>query len=134
MAGVEVRHWAVSLPEVEPARVVIEAFACELPERHLQAMAQQQPRPAWINLEYLSAEDWVVGCHAMASPHPRLPLVKHFFFPGFDEATGGLLREPGLLARRDAFRGEARRTWLADHGCDADDGDDDANFDFGGGR
>jgi len=45
-------------------------------------MAARRPAPVWINLEYLSAEDWVAGCHAMASPHPRLPLVKHFFFPG----------------------------------------------------
>ena len=25
----------------------------------------------------------------MASPHPALPLVKHFFFPGFSTTTGG---------------------------------------------
>jgi uncharacterized repeat protein (TIGR03837 family) len=47
-----------------------------------------------------------------------LPLVKHFFFPGFDEGTGGLLREPDLLARRDAFRADAsgRCDWLARRG------------------
>jgi hypothetical protein len=31
------------------------------------------------------------------------PLTKHFFFPGFAEETGGLLREAQLLARRDAL-------------------------------
>jgi uncharacterized repeat protein (TIGR03837 family) len=115
VAGVELRQWAEPFPAVAPAGAVIEAFACEIPAAHLQAMAQRRPAPAWINLEYLSAEDWVAGCHAMASPHPRLPLTKHFFFPGFDRASGGLLREPGLLARCEAFRrtGSGRRDWLA---------------------
>ena len=90
-------------PEVIAADVVVEAFACELPERYVASMAARPDKPVWINLEYLSAEDWVEGCHAMASPHPRLPLVKHFYFPGFGPNTGGLLRERDLIARRDAF-------------------------------
>jgi hypothetical protein len=57
----------------------------------------------WLNLEYLSAEAWVATCHRQPSPHPRLPLVKYFFFPGFDAATGGLLREADYDARRAAF-------------------------------
>jgi uncharacterized repeat protein (TIGR03837 family) len=104
LQGVEVRAWCQPFAAVKPAEVVIEAFACELPPGHLQAMAGQAPPPVWINLEYLSAEDWVGGCHRMASPHPRLPLVKHFYFPGFDGGSGGLLREAGLLAARDDFR------------------------------
>ena len=115
LQAVVVRQWPSAFPELDPAEVVIEAFACELPEVHLRRMAACEPRPVWINLEYLSAEDWVAGCHRMASPHPRLPLVKHFFFPGFDAATGGLPREPGLRAARDAFLGMpgGRRARLA---------------------
>jgi uncharacterized repeat protein (TIGR03837 family) len=64
--------------------------------------------PRWINLEYLSAEDWVEGSHALPSPHPRFaPLTKHYFFPGFTPRTGGLLRERDLLVRRDAFQRDA---------------------------
>jgi uncharacterized repeat protein (TIGR03837 family) len=37
-----------------------------------------------------------------------LPLIKHFFFPGFASGTGGLLRESGLLDRRAAFQADAR--------------------------
>lgn len=115
--GVDVRRWRDPFPSVEPAAAVIEAFACDLPAVHVRAMAAQPAVPAWINLEYLSAEDWVAGCHGLASPHPALPLVKHFFFPGFDEATGGLIREPGLLAARDAFRASGgRAALLAGHG------------------
>jgi uncharacterized repeat protein (TIGR03837 family) len=104
--GVEIRHWGIPFAEVIPAQMVIEAFACELPERYVQAMAQQVRKPLWLNLEYLSAEDWVAGCHGLASPHPRLPLVKYFFFPGFTRETGGLLLERDLLARRDAFQAD----------------------------
>jgi uncharacterized repeat protein (TIGR03837 family) len=101
--GVEIRHWGIPFAEVVPAQLVIEAFACELPERFVLAMAEQKHKPVWLNLEYLSAEDWVAGCHGLPSPHPRLPLIKYFFFPGFTRETGGLLLENGLLARRDAF-------------------------------
>lgn len=101
--GVEIRHWSIPFAEVTPAQLVIEAFACELPERYVLAMAEQTHKPVWLNLEYLSAEDWVAGCHGLPSPHPRLPLVKYFFFPGFTKETGGLLLEHDLLARRDTF-------------------------------
>ena len=56
-------------------------------------------QPAWINLEYLSAEAWVERCHGLPSPvlsGPAQGLVKRFFYPGFTARTGGLLREPDL--------------------------------------
>jgi len=105
-AGVDVRRWPKIFPEVATAQLVIEAFACELPERYVAAMAQHRHKPVWINLEYLSAEDWVAECHCLPSPHPRLPLVKYFFFPGFTWQTGGLLLERDLFARRDAFQND----------------------------
>lgn len=102
--GVEIHRWATPFPDMPPADVVIESFACELPDKHVRAMAARQPRPVWINLEYLSAEDWVAGCHGLPSPHPRLPLTRWFFFPGFAPGTGGLLREAGLLDAARAFQ------------------------------
>jgi uncharacterized repeat protein (TIGR03837 family) len=105
--GVEVRRWTPAFPQTEAADGVIEAFGCRLPERYVAAMAARAPKLLWINLEYLSAENWVEGCHGLPSPHPALPLVKYFFFPGFSAQTGGLLREADLLARRDAFQGAA---------------------------
>lgn len=102
--GVEVRRWTRPFSDVVPGDVVVEAFACHLPENFLTAMAARGPKPLWLNLEYLSAEDWVESCHGLVSPHPRLPLVKHFFFPGFVPGTGGLLLERGLAERRRAFQ------------------------------
>ena len=40
--GIEVRHWADPLPaDAAVGEVVIEAFACELPDSYQQAMAAQ---------------------------------------------------------------------------------------------
>lgn len=94
--GVEIRHWPADFSGVHPGQVVIESFACELPAAFVEAMASQPKAPVWINLEYLSAEDWVAGCHGLPSPHPTLPLLKHFFFPGFAPGTGGLIRARDL--------------------------------------
>jgi uncharacterized repeat protein (TIGR03837 family) len=103
--GVEVRCWdESSFAEVTPAQFVIETFACKLPLDYMAAMAQQAPPPVWVNLEYLSAEDWVENCHALPSPQSLSSLVRYFFFPGFTEKTGGLLLERGLLSRRDVLQ------------------------------
>ena len=109
--GVEIRHWSsvflkLPFPKVEPAQLVIEAFACALPECYVAAMVAQECKPIWINLEYLSAEEWVAGCHCLPSPNPSMPVTKYFFFPGFTLQTGGLLLERDLIARRDVFQSE----------------------------
>ena len=98
--GVEVRRWEQDFTGVTPGDVVVETFGCRLPDAFETAMARRAPRPVWIDLEHLSAEAWVADYHALPSPHPRLPLTKYFFFPGFDERTGGLLRESGLARER----------------------------------
>jgi len=107
--GVEIRQWTDALADVEPADVVIEAFGCKLPTAYVEAMATKNDRRrVWINLEYLSAEEWVDSHHGLVSPHPQLPLTKHFFFPGFSSGTGGLLAENGLSNRRRDFQSNAR--------------------------
>jgi len=109
IAGVTVRQWRNQDGEFSAADVtdiVIEFFACDIPPGYIAAMAQCNPRPVWLNLEGLTAEEWVEGCHTLPSPHPRLPLTKHFFFPGFTEKTGGLLHEAGLDEERQRFQSD----------------------------
>ncbi|UTW11748.1 elongation factor P maturation arginine rhamnosyltransferase EarP [Marinobacterium rhizophilum] len=104
--GVAIHHWPRDWQPVAAADVVIEAFACTLPERYIEAMARR-PRPSlWLNLEYLSAEDWVGGCHGLPSLQPK-GLQKFFFFPGFTRDTGGLVREAGLIQQRRCFQSGA---------------------------
>jgi len=122
--GVQVRHWRDQDGAFAPADIpdiVIEFFGVELPPGYVDAMAQCEPRLVWINYEGLSAEAWVEGCHAMPSMHPRLKLTKHFFFPGFSDKTGGLLRERALLAQRDGFQADpvAQAAFLAGLGVAA---------------
>ncbi|MCP5209401.1 MAG: elongation factor P maturation arginine rhamnosyltransferase EarP [Hahellaceae bacterium] len=101
--GVKVYHWTDDNIPVRAADVVIEAFACQLPKPYIALMAQKSPAPLWLNLEYLSAEDWVEGCHGLPSPQPD-KLEKYFFFPGFTAQTGGLIREHNLICRRQQFQ------------------------------
>ncbi|MCD0505114.1 elongation factor P maturation arginine rhamnosyltransferase EarP, partial [Bordetella petrii] len=101
-ADIDIVHWTDAPPALPPGDVVVEAFACDPPPAFVQAM--QARRPVWVNLEYLSAEPWVESCHGLPSQRAD-GLTKHFFFPGFTLATGGLLREPGLDAERNALQG-----------------------------
>ena len=84
---VEIFTWQ-SANTVQPADVALETFSCELPADYLAAM---QGNTVWVNLEYLSAESWVPEFHARSSNNTKP--ARHFFFPGFTETTGGLVRE-----------------------------------------
>ncbi|HZY19420.1 MAG TPA: elongation factor P maturation arginine rhamnosyltransferase EarP [Ramlibacter sp.] len=113
--GVQVLPWTAPATEA-PGDVVVEAFGCELDQVFVAGMASQAKAgraPAWINLEYLSAEPWAERCHGLPSPvlsGAGQGLVKRFFYPGFTARTGGLLREPDLPARRSRFD---RSAWLS---------------------
>jgi uncharacterized repeat protein (TIGR03837 family) len=109
VADVTIRLWPADervFSVADIADIVIEFFAVDIPAGYLAAMAQRDPRPVWLNLEGLSAEEWVEGCHTLPSPHPRLPLTKYFFFPGFTGKTGGLLRESSLHEQRRQFQSD----------------------------
>ena len=105
-----------------PPDVLIEAFGCdpapELIARFARFAGAGSQKHAWINLEYLSAEPYVERLHRLPSPVFRGPgegLTKHFFYPGFTPATGGLLREPDLPERQAVFD---RADWLFEHGIE----------------
>lgn len=131
--GVRVLDWSQSMQAdlvagLAPADAWIEAFGCDIATEFIAACSQStgasrqiySQDPVWINLEYLSAEDYVERSHGLPSPVMRGPAkgwIKHFFYPGFSERTGGLLREPGLLNRQQAFMQEGEMfQWLAHQG------------------
>lgn len=122
--GITVHRWAhAECAELvpEPGDIVVEAFGCDPPEPFLARMNRPTP-PAWINLEYLSAEAYVERSHGLQSPvfsGPAAGLRKHFFYPGFTPRTGGLLRERDLADRQSAFNEEARLAWLQQLGVPA---------------
>ena len=117
----QVLPWAAAsqsgvLKSLKPADVWIEAFGCTLPEDFVaHGVATHPQQPAWINLEYLSAEDWVPRMHGLPSPvmsGPAKGWTKRFFYPGFTADTGGLLRETDLLERQERFD---RAAWRQQH-------------------
>jgi uncharacterized repeat protein (TIGR03837 family) len=98
---IEIIHWADPAPDLIPYPLVLCSFSCNLPATYL---VQLHERPAlWVNLEYLSAETWVEGCHGLPSLRGD-GLSSYFFFPGFNANTGGLLRERDLLSQRNAWK------------------------------
>lgn len=114
VAGVEIRRLddaAARWPT--PGAVVIDAFGCGLPGDFVAVLAAQPAPPVWVTTEYLSAEAWVPSHHGLASPHPATGIPRWFFFPGFVRGTGGVLREQGYEARRQAGQGapQAARLW-----------------------
>jgi uncharacterized repeat protein (TIGR03837 family) len=114
-AGVEIVGWGDG-PSPAPD-VVVELFGAGRPSSARPAGARA---PVFVNLEHLSAEPYVERSPGLPSPsaRPGEPAsTTWFFFPGFSEATGGLLREPGLLERRRAFG--LGDDWLASIGAAA---------------
>ena len=124
--GVRVLPWTAPLDlaaagfDQPPPDVLIEAFGCEIAPEFIAACAYQSSAtgltPVWINLEYLSAEPYARRCHGLPSPvqnGPAAGWLKWFFYPGFTDATGGLLREPDLAWRQANFD---RGAWLAAQG------------------
>lgn len=117
-AGIEVRTWdsTLALRGQPMGDVFVEAFGCEIAPEFIAAYADSTRarglKGTWINLEYLTAERYAERSHGLPSPvmhGPGAGLNKHFFYPGFTPATGGLLREPDLPARQARFE---RTLWL----------------------
>lgn len=104
---VQLKHWNALADFSVAAPVVIETFSCGLPERYQQAMSSHT---VWLNVDYLSAEPWVEGFHRRPSPQAN-GLVRHFFYPGFSEQTGGLLRESFLPALRQHAEQSPQQAW-----------------------
>ena len=128
--GIRVHDWpfaqaAASSPALPLADVWVEAFGCDIPQAWLQTQVQaantQARRPAWINLEYLSAEPFALRSHGLPSPvlqGPATGWTKYFFYPGFSLGSGGLLgkaiaqagaaswAEPALAAFAPAASGQ----------------------------
>ena len=123
--GIEIRPWAdasqsCNLQTMPAADVWVEAFGCTLPEAFVahfaaRTVATRKQQPHWINLEYLSAEDWVARMHRLPSPvmsGPAKGWTKTFFYPGFTPDTGGLLLDADLLERQQRFD---RAAWRQQH-------------------
>lgn len=93
--NIVVRRWqagrqAEDLARAPAPQIVIETFGCDLSADVVEIMRQTQP--LWLNWEYLSAE----AAHEALHARPSLQadgLQKYFWFMGFSEKSGGLLRE-----------------------------------------
>jgi uncharacterized repeat protein (TIGR03837 family) len=117
-ANVEVLTWSQAASAA--ADVWVETFGCGLPEA---SPIHPAPRRIDVNVEHLSAESYVERSHGRPSPRfdeAGQPRLLWFFYPGFSERTGGLIREPGLLEERGRFDAS---DWLRGQGIERRDGE-----------
>ena len=104
--------------------VLVDTFGCEFAINLLATKSINTPatdelmpknaliQPIWLNLEYLTAESFAERNHALPYVHhsgAAQGWTQRYFYPGFNERTGGLLRESDLFERQQAFD---RATWL----------------------
>jgi uncharacterized repeat protein (TIGR03837 family) len=127
--SIEILSWTqtqdpTTLSKRAVADVWVETFGCAIAPEFIAAGADciratgqnVLKVPIWINLEYLTAEDYAERTHLLPSPvlhGPAAGWTKYFYYPGFTLGTGGLLRELDLLTRQAAFD---RASWLAQLG------------------
>lgn len=95
--------------------VLVDTFGCEFAIKLIASKLINTPtrsknstrnRPAWLNLEYLTAESFAERNHTLPYTHhagPAAGWTQRYFYPGFNAHTGGLLREPDLPQRQAAF-------------------------------
>jgi uncharacterized repeat protein (TIGR03837 family) len=96
---------STSLPP--PPKFVFNLFNIDLP--HIYKTLIKRNKSKYIAIEYLSAEPWVDNFHLKPSIDPKSGLIKTFFYPGFTNQTGGLIREKGLFLRRTNFDESKRK-------------------------
>ena len=105
--------------------VLIDTFDCEFainliasqaintPASGINSTILEQIRPVWLNLEYLTAESFAERAHTLPYVHrsgAAQGWTQLYFYPGFNDKTGGLLREVDFFERQKAFD---KTAWLA---------------------
>jgi len=89
---ITVIYWHDNLVNFLPlSNVIIEAFACDLPEQITTHIGKQN---LWLNLEYLSCESWVENWHGL--PSMQQNKRKYVYFPSLVPNAGGVLHEAYL--------------------------------------
>ena len=105
---------STSLPP--PPDFLFNVFNIDLPHSYKTLIKRKKSK--YIAIEYLSAEPWVDNFHLKPSIDPQSGLIKTYFYPGFTNQTGGLIREKGLFLRREAFDQSRRKKLIQSLGGD----------------
>ena len=98
----------------QPADLVIETFACNIPEIYMDKALKSSK--LMINLEYFSSEDWVDDFHLQES-FLGGNLKKYFFIPGLSEKSGGIILDKEFLDRKNKVQ-ENREYYLKQFNID----------------
>ncbi|AFZ83189.1 elongation factor P maturation arginine rhamnosyltransferase EarP [Candidatus Kinetoplastidibacterium crithidiae] len=100
--NIQILNWnSDDVLKIKPAELIIETFNCNIPDEYIQKITENIS--CWLNIEYLTAEPWIENCHLLPSKISKNS-NKFFFFPGFNNKTGGLILEPNLIKERNIFQ------------------------------
>jgi len=105
---------STSLPP--PPDFLFNVFNIDLPHSYKTLIKRKKSK--YIVIEYLSAEPWVDNFHLKPSIDPQSGLIKTYFYPGFTNQTGGLIREKGLFLCREVFDQSRRKKLIQSLGGD----------------
>lgn len=86
------------------AGVLVEAFGCVIPDVVMETAYYKSK--ILLNLEYLSAENWVEEYHLKESLLPRGTLKKYFYMPGFTLNTGGVILNHDINPEKQSLPGD----------------------------
>ena len=86
----------------DTAEIIIEAFAVNIPESYLDKVNINTK--LIINLEYLSAENWIEDFHLKNSFSPKPYIEKVFYMPGFTAKSGGIILDDYYLNLVDSIK------------------------------
>lgn len=87
--------------------VILETFGIELPESYIEKI--DETSKLIINLEYLSAENWIDSVHLKKSISPKPWIEKYFFMPGFSKTSGGIILDKTYLSLVEKIKKERNK-------------------------
>lgn len=79
-----------------PATFIVTIFNTEIPKNYLDKISQ---KTKIFIYEYLTAESWTERFHLTPSLNLNPLIEKIYFYPGFSNKTGGLLREATVVKK-----------------------------------
>ena len=97
-------YFVENIQEFGVADIILETFGCDIPEKYVERAYDKSK--LWINVDYLSAEEWVEDFHLQQSMLPSKMLKKFFFMPGFTEKTGGVIVDSNFVSTKKSVEAD----------------------------
>lgn len=89
------------MENISSSEFVIETFGCEIPDIYFDY--GNNKTKIVINLEYLSAENWIEEYHCKSAYSSKNWVKKYYFMMGLDEKSGGFTIDESFLNKKQKY-------------------------------